>query len=301
MSRLNSLIEMAKQKGSKRAVVAGSEESDILQAVEAGRKYGIVEVILVGNKEATKVIADKLGIDLANYTFIEEPNPKKQASVAVEQITSGKADVLVKGLVATADYMRAILNKQNGLMTGKLLSHVAVFDIPAYHKLLTLTDAAVVIAPGVKEKVTLIQNAVLAAQSVGIETPKVACVCAVEKVNPGAMKCTEDAALLSMMQKRGQISGCIVDGPFGFDNAVSKHSAEVKKITGEVAGDADILIADDIESANAMYKSFNCFANASCAAIVLGAKAPVVLTSRADDDKTKLASLTLGVLIAHKM
>ncbi len=298
---LESLIQMAKDKGKKRAVVAGAQEEDILQAVESARKEGIIDAILVGDKEETRKIAEKLGIDLDNYTFIEESNPKKQPAVAVAQITEGKADVLIKGLVSTADYMRAILNKEKGLMTGKLLSHVAVFSIPAYHKLLVLTDAAVVIAPDIKEKVTLIQNAVLAAKAVGVETPKVACVCAVEKVNPGAMKCTEDAALLSVMQKRGQITDCIVDGPFGLDNAISKHSAEIKKIKGEVAGDADIILADDIESANVMYKTFNYFANASCAAIVLGAKAPVVLTSRADDDKTKLASLTLGVLISHKM
>jgi phosphate butyryltransferase len=191
--------------------------------------------------------------------------------------------------------MKAVLNKENGLMTGKLLSHVAVFDVPAYHKLLIVTDAAVNISPTLDEKVTLINNAVLCAHAIGIKMPKVAVIAAVEKVNPGKMPCTEHAAILTAMNRRGQITDCIVDGPFGFDNAISKHSADLKGIGGPVAGDADIILADDIESANILYKSLNFMANAECAALVLGASAPVVLTSRADDQKSKLASLALGV------
>lgn len=299
MERLNSLFDLAREKGARKVVIAGAAEFDILKAVEACRKRGVLDGVLVGDKDEIKKVADEVPFSLDNYELVHEPNEKKQSALAVSLIKEGKADILVKGLVSTADYMRAILDKSNGLQAGALLSHVAVFDVPAYHKLLILTDAAVTIAPGIPEKVTLINNAVLCANAIGVEMPKVACVAAVEKVNPGKMPATTDAALLSVMNKRGQIPGCIVDGPFGFDNAISKKSAEIKKIKGEVAGDADIILANDIESANVLYKSFSYFANAACGAIVLGASAPVVLTSRADNDRTKMASLVLGVLISH--
>ncbi len=301
MERLNALFDLAREKGARKVSIAGAAEKDILNAVETNRKAGILEAVLVGDKEDIAKIAGELELDLSNYEIVHEPNAKKQSLVAVDQIHKGKAEVLVKGLVSTADYMRAVLHKKNGLQAGGLLSHVAVFDIPAYHKLLILTDAAVTIAPGIPEKVKLIKNAVLCGKAIGLDLPKVACVAAVEKVNPGKMPATTDAALLSIMNKRGQIKGCIVDGPFGFDNAISKKSAELKKIKGEVAGDADIILANDIETANVLYKSFNYFANAACGAIVLGASAPIVLTSRADDEKTKMASMVLGVLISHVM
>jgi len=300
MRTLDELLALTKSKEIKTVSVAGAEESDILLAVEGARKEGLIKAILVANVEELKKIADLESIDLSNFEIISEPNPSKQSKVAVELIRNGKADIIAKGLVSSSDYLKAILAPE-GLKGNSLLSHVAVFEIPTYHKLLTITDAAVTIAPDINEKVTLINNAVLCTKSLGIMNPKVACVCAVEKVNPVKMPSTEHAAILSMMNKRGQITGCIVDGPFGLDNAISKHSAEIKKVPGIVAGDADIILADDIESANILYKSLNYFAHATCAAIVLGATAPVVLTSRADDYKTKLTSIALAALVSHIM
>lgn len=301
MKTLAQLFELAKERESKTLVVAGAGEKLILTAVDSARSQGMVNAILVGEKKKIEEIASKIDCDLSNYEIVEEDNPKAKSSVAIDQIHKGNAQVLVKGLVGTADYMHAILHKEDGLMKGQLLSHVALFELENYHKLLIVTDAAVNIAPDLNEKIQIIQNAVVAARAIQIEIPKVACVGAIEKVNPGKMRFTEEAAILSMMNRRGQIAGCLVDGPFGFDNAISKKSAEIKKIGGEVAGNADIIMCDDLESANMLYKSFTYMANAQCAAIVLGTTAPVVLTSRADNDKTKLASIVLGVLSAREL
>jgi len=303
MKKLSELLDLAQHLGSKRVVVADAAENEVLAAIEDARKAGIVSGILVGKRDKIAAIAEPLGIDLANYELVEEPNPKKTASVAVKLLKSGQADVLMKGLVGTADFLKAILSKEDGLLDHskkKLLSHVAVFEVPVYHKLLIVTDAAINIAPTLDEKVEIIRNTVPLAHSIGIEKPKIACIAAVEKVNPGKMPATEDAAILSMMNRRGQIEGCIVDGPFGFDNAIDIEAARIKSVEASVAGDADIILCPTIESANVLYKALQFFANAPCAALVAGTPVPIVLTSRADSHQTKLASLTLGVVSAHK-
>ncbi len=302
MRTLEELVELARKKGAKRVVVAGAQEAEVLAALEDGRKSGFATGILVGDPEEIKTTAEKVGVDLANYEMVEEKDLKKTASVAVEILKRGDADVLMKGLVSTSDFMKAVLNKETGLLdrsSKRLLSHVAVFEIPAYHKLLIITDAAINIAPTLEEKIEILKNAVEVAHSLEIENPKVAVVGAVEKVNPGKMPATEHAAILSMMNRRGQIKGCLVDGPFGFDNAINKKAAETKKIDSEVAGDADIILCPEIETANVLYKTLQYFANASCAAVVAGTPVPIVLTSRADPHKTKFDSLALGVLMAH--
>ena len=302
MRTLEELVELARKKGAKKVVVAGAQEAEVLAALEDGRKNGFAAGILVGDPEEIKNTAEKVGVDLTNYEIVEEKNLKRTASVAVEILKRGDADVLMKGLVSTSDFMKAVLNKETGLLdrsSKRLLSHVAVFEIPAYHKLLIITDAAINIAPTLEEKIEILKNAVEVAHSLEIENPKVAVVGAVEKVNPGKMPATEHAAILSMMNRRGQIKGCLVDGPFGFDNAVNKKAAETKKIESEVAGDADIILCPEIETANVLYKTLQYFANASCAAVVAGTPVPIVLTSRSDPHKTKFDSLALGVLMAH--
>ena len=302
MRTLEELVELARKKGAKKVVVAGAQEAEVLAALEDGRKNGFATGILVGDPEEIKNTAEKVGVNLANYEIVEEKNLKKTASVAVEILKRGDADVLMKGLVSTSDFMKAVLNKETGLLdrsSKRLLSHVAVFEIPAYHKLLIITDAAINIAPTLEEKIEILKNAVEVAHSLEIEKPKVAVVGAVEKVNPGKMPATEHAAILSMMNRRGQIKGCLVDGPFGFDNAINKKAAETKKIESEVAGDADIILCPEIETANVLYKALLYFAGASCAAVVAGTPVPIVLTSRADPHKTKFDSLALGVLMAH--
>ena len=191
------------------------------------------------------------------------------------------------------------MDKENGLTTGGILSHTALFEIPAYHKkLLFMTDAAINVAPTVDEKAKILQQTVAVANAVGMECPKVACICAVEKVNTKHMPCTVDAAILQAMNKRGQISNCVVEGPFGMDNAISHESCKIKKISGEVAGQADILLMPDIEAGNVAYKLIMEFASGKLAAIVSGASAPIVLTSRADNNETKFLSLALAIAVA---
>ncbi|RKZ34253.1 phosphate butyryltransferase [bacterium] len=302
MRSLGDLLDLATTKGAKRVVVAGANEIDVLRAVEDGRKQGFADGILVGEPNEIEKVASSLDIDLNNYEMVPESDLGKTPAIAVEMLKNGEADVLMKGLVSTSKFMKAILHKEKGLLkmaSSELLSHIAVFEIPEYHKLLMITDAAINIAPTLQEKVKIINNAVDVAHSIEIDNPKVACVAAVEKVNPGKMPATEDAAVLSMMNRRGQIKNCIVDGPFGFDNAINKKAAQTKKIIGDVAGDADIILCPEIETANVLYKTLQYFANAVCAAVVAGTPVPIVLTSRADPERTKLASLALGVLMAH--
>jgi len=247
-------------------------------------------------KKKIRDVASEHSISLDNFEIIHEPDHLKASLKCCELIRKGEASVIMKGQVDTSKYMKAILNKEKGLGTGKLLSHVAVFEVETYPKLIFVTDAAVNIAPELNEKVTIINNAVQVAKSLKIEKPLVACCTAIEKVNAKAMPATIDAALLAKMSDRGQIKGCIVDGPFGLDNAISMESAEIKKIKSPVAGRADIILCNDIESANYLYKTLIFLAKAKAGAIVTGAAAPVVLTSRADSHETKYLSIVLGLL-----
>jgi phosphate butyryltransferase len=222
---------------------------------------------------------------------------KEAAEEAVKAVSSGRADVLMKGMVSTSVLLKAVLNKEYGLRTGNVLSHVAVFEVPGFDRFTIVTDAAMNIAPDLKQKVQIVKNSVAVAQSIGIKIPKVAPIAAVEVVNPD-MQATIDAASLSQMCARGQISGCVIDGPLALDNAVSLDAAEHKGIKSEVAGRADILMVPTIEVGNALYKSLIYFAKAKVGAVIAGAKAPIVLTSRADSSESKLYSLALAVCSA---
>lgn len=201
----------------------------------------------------------------------------------------------MKGYIPTKDVLQAVLDKEYGLRSGKILSHVALFEVPNQKKLVFLTDAAMNISPDIKQKVAIINNAVNVAHSIGLELPKVAAVTPVEMVNPD-IPSTVDAALLTQMQRRGQIQGCLVDGPLAFDNAVSVKAAKQKQVSSDVAGQADILLASSIEAGNVLYKSFVYYAKAKVAAIISGAKAPIILTSRADSAESKLYSLSLAIM-----
>jgi len=297
MKNFEALFERARSLSGKKISLAGAHEVDSLLAVERARAEGIADSILIGKTENIEVAAKEANIDLSKYEIIEEPNEKAISSTAVKAVKDGRADVLMKGLVSTADFMRAILRSESGLLKAKLLSHFTLFEIPAYPKLLGVTDAAINIAPTLMEKVTIIDNAVSVFHKLDIEEPKVACVCAVEKVNP-KMPCTEDAAVLAGMSRAGQIRGAVVDGPFGLDNAVDPDAAKLKKLTGKVAGDADLILCPDIEVANVLYKTLAYLGGCDCAAIVVGTTAPVVLTSRADTDRSKFASISLGIAVS---
>jgi len=294
------VLEKAKHYGPKKIAVASAAAEDVLIAVEAARSEGLVSAILVGNKKRIIEIACKKGIDLTNHEIIDKSDKDEIAKCAVELVRNNKASMLMKGMMETARILKAILNKEQGLRTNRILSHVYVLEIKSYIRLLTMTDGAMNISPDLKQKAQIIQNAIYFAHSLGIEKPKVAALGAIELVNPD-MQATIDAACLSKMSERGQIVGGIVDGPLGFDNAISKEAAEHKGIYSPVSGEVDIVLVPDIESGNIFAKSLVYLAKAVPAGLLLGAKAPVVLTSRADCVQSKLYSIALGVFMSKML
>lgn len=300
--KLDSLISMASQDGRKTVAVAAAEDPEVLEAVAKAVELKLADFLLYGNEEEIEsMIASKhpsLG-DSTGVKIISAPNHYAAAEMAVKAVKNNDADVVMKGNIPTAVILKAVLNKEYGLRTGSVLSHVAVFEVPGYDRFTIVTDAAMNISPDVEQKAQIIKNAVKVAHSIGIQMPKVAPLAAVEVINP-AMQATVDAASLTMMNKRGQIQGCIVDGPLALDNAVSQIAAEHKGIKSEVAGKADILLVPAIEVGNVLYKSLIYFAHAKVGAVIAGAKAPIVLTSRADTAESKLYSLALALCSASK-
>lgn len=294
------VMEIAKQRGPKTISVACAQDADVLSAVSQAKNAGVADAILVGDKEKIEEIAAKKNIDLAQFEIIDIKDLTEASRKAVELVSTGKAHMVMKGLVDTSIILKATLDAEIGLRTGNVLSHVAVFDVQGYDRLFFVTDAAMNIAPDLNTKKQIIQNCVQVAHALDIEEPKVAVVCAKEKANP-KMPDTMDAVALEEMNKNGEITDCIVGGPFALDNAVSLEAAKHKGIDHPVAGNADILLAPDIEAGNILYKSMVFFANAKNAGIIVGAKAPVILTSRADSDEAKLYSIALGVLCAAKL
>lgn len=296
VKRLDELIELAKVKVKKTLSVAVAQDNVVLKAVVEAVRLQIVDAILVGDEEKIREIAAKENLSLENIRIVNEKNIVNAAAKAVELVTNGEAHFIMKGMLGTSDLLRAVLNKEAGLRGKGLLSHVMVYDIPTYHKLLFITDGGMVTYPELKDKIEIINNAVEVAHALQIDIPKVAPVCAVEVVN-SSMQATLDAAALSLMNKRGQIKGCLIDGPLGLDNAISKEAAEHKGIISEVAGDSDILLVPNIEAGNFLGKSLTYFAKAESAGIIVGAKCPVVLVSRADSAKSKLYSIALGAVV----
>ncbi|HSV88682.1 MAG TPA: bifunctional enoyl-CoA hydratase/phosphate acetyltransferase [Bacteroidales bacterium] len=296
LKKISELHEKARSHSKKRLVLAAANDENALEAVFNASKEEIVSGILVGDQKKINTLAEKLSIDLSVFRIVNEPDVDQAAAIAVKMIKGGEADILMKGNLGTSNLLRAVLNKEWGLRTGELISHLALFELPTYHKVIGLTDAAMNIAPDLNGKVSMIKSATAYLRQLGIITPKVAVLSAVETVNPD-MKSTLDASALAKMADRGQIKNCIIDGPLAFDNAVSKKSAEYKGIVSPVAGDADLLVADDIDAANGLYKAFIYFAGAKCAAVILGASAPIVLTSRADSDETKLNSIAMAAAV----
>jgi len=293
LTSISQLHELAKKTQKKTLVLAAAHDDNALEAVGNAYKAGIVDVILVGIKSKIEKIASEQKIDISKMRVIDEASLEQAAATAVKLVRDKEGDILMKGNLPTSTLLKAVLNKEWGLRSGDVLSHLALFEVPTYHKIIGLTDAAMNIAPDFQGKAAIINNAVGYMRLLGLEKPKVAILGAVETVNE-AMPITIEAAALTKMADRGQLKNCIVDGPLAFDNAVSKHSAAHKGIVSQVAGDADLLVCGNIEAANMLYKAFIYFANAQCAAVIVGAKAPIVLTSRADSDETKLNSIALA-------
>lgn len=279
------------------AVAYPCEASALAGAVEAAQKKLIVPV-LVGPADKIAETAKSAGVDLGNLQVVDVRQPHAAAARAVELVREGRAEVLMKGSLHTDELMSAIVSREGGLRTGRRISHAFVMDVPTYHKVLIITDGAINIAPTLEDKVDICQNAIDLAISLGCEKPKVAILAAVETVN-SKMPATLDAAALCKMAERGQIKGGILDGPLAFDNAISAEAAETKGIQSKVAGDPDILLAPDLEAGNILAKQLSFLANADSAGMVLGARVPVILTSRADSVRSRIASCAVAMLVAH--
>jgi len=297
LTKLSDLDELARRSPrKKKVVVAAAQDAHLLGAITTVVKKGLVEAILVGSTEKINAIAEKLKLDISGLTIVREEDDKAAVKLAVKMVRDHEGDILMKGNVPTAILLRGVLDKEWGLRKSEILSHFTLFELPTYHKLIGLTDAAMIIAPDLKTKVGIINNAVDFMNRLGIIDPKVALLGAVEVVNE-QMPATLDAAIIAKMNQRKQIRNCIVDGPLAYDNAVSMESAKHKGIVSDVAGDADLLVVPDIEAGNVLYKAYGFSANAILAANVLGAAAPIVLTSRSDTEEAKQASIIMAAAV----
>jgi phosphate acetyltransferase len=279
------------------AVAHPCEESALTGAIEGGR-LGLITPILVGPAARIREIAQQHGIDVGRVRIVDAPHSHAAAARAVELVRQGEAELLMKGSLHSDELLGAVVARDTGLRTGRRISHVFIMDVPTYHKVLVITDAAIAIAPTLEDKADICQNAVDLVVSLGIARPKVAILAAVETVT-SKMPATLDAAALCKMAERGQITGAVLDGPLAFDNAISHEAAITKGIRSEVAGDPDILVVPDLESGNMLAKQLTFLANADSAGLVVGARVPIVLTSRADSVRSRIASCAVAVLAAH--
>jgi len=294
LTRIAELEKMLEgQKSRKKLVLAVAQDSYALEAVSKAALKGFVDPVLVGNKLLIKQLANEVKINVDGYSIIDEPDSQKAIETAVRLVHEGSAEVLMKGGCSTAQLLKGVLNRDWGLRNGDLLSHFALFEIPAYHKLLGITDVAINIAPTLENKIAIINNAVDFFGRFGVQYPKVAAIAAVETVNE-QMPATLDAAKLAQMNRENIIRNCLIEGPLAFDTAISKESALHKNIVSEVAGDSDLLVMPDIEAGNILYKALAYFANSKVASVILGASAPIVLTSRSDSEEAKLNSILLA-------
>lgn len=296
LKHLSELKDILVDKPTRRLVLAAAQDQTSLTSVISAARDGYIEPILVGDKEAIQNIASENNLDISGVRMIHEPDTEVAVEIAVKMVRSNQADILMKGKVGTSTLLKAVLNKEWGLRTGTLLSHIAIFEVEAYHKLIAVTDVAMNIAPNLQDKIAIVNNSVACLNRLGVELPKVAVLGAVEMVSEN-MQATLDAALLSKMNQRDQIKHCIIDGPLAFDNAISLDSAIHKGIRSDVAGDTDLLLMPDIEVGNVLYKSLVFFAHAKVAAVILGAIVPIVLTSRSDSDQAKYDSILLAAAV----
>lgn len=298
INKLDQMFEVLKGKDKKVLVAAYANDHHTIEAVNNAVDMGIIDAVLVGDIPTMKIICKEEGIQADKFKMVQEADPQKAAFKACEIINNGEGNLIMKGLVSTEQYMRAILNKEVGLMPPKaILSHVTVMETPNYHKLLVVGDVAIIPAPELHEKIAIANYLIKTSQALGIEKPRLAVLAASEQVSV-KMQASLDAALMSKMAERGQIKGAYVDGPLSLDLAIDRESAQIKKVGGEVAGNADCILFPNIESGNVFYKANTKLANGEQGAIVAGAKVPAVLSSRGDSAKTKLYSIALAALLA---
>lgn len=299
INKLDQMFELLRSKGKKRLIAAYANDSHTIGAISKAIDLGIVEATLVGDEATITRICAEDKIDVKKFKIVQEADETKAAQMAVKLINDGEGNLLMKGLVSTDKYMRAILNKTTGLMPGPkaMLTHVAVMQNPFYHKLLIVGDMAIIPAPDLGQKIAITNYLISTAHMIGIEKPKVAVIAATEQMSTGMQACI-DAAIIAKMSDRGQIKGAYVDGPLALDVAIDKEACEIKKIGGEVGGDADCLLFPNIESGNIFYKMHTKFCKGDLGAMVVGAKVPCILSSRGDSEKVKLYSIALAALCA---
>lgn len=299
MEKLRELLNVKFEEKMKLVVVAANDDQ-VIEAVNEAREASIIEAVLIGDKKEIVAILDEKQIKQDLFEIIDEVDMEAAAELGVKMVSEGRADFLMKGLIDTAILLKAVLNKEWGLRTDSLLSHVMLYEVAAFPKLLYLTDGGMNLEPSVEQKKMIIENAAVVARALGNETVKVAALAAKEKVNP-KMIATVDADALKKLYENGDFSeGIIVDGPLALDLALSKEAAKVKGFKSEVAGDADVLLVPNIEMGNGIGKTITYLAGGKSAGVVMGAKAPIVLVSRADDHESKLYSIALGSIVARK-
>lgn len=300
IKKLDDLFDVLRSQPKKRLVAAYANDSHTIGAIAKAVELGIVDATLVGDEATMKKVCSDLGVKAEQFKLVHEPVDVKAVDKAVQLINDGQGDVLMKGLVTTDKYMRGILNKEHGLLPPKaVLSHVTVVQVPSYHKLLIVGDVAIIPAPDFKQKVAITNYVIRTAHSLGIERPKVALLAATEQMSVGMPACV-DAALIAKMGERGQIGGAVLDGPLALDVAIDREAADIKKLKGEVAGDADCVVFPNIESGNVFFKTCTKFAGAELGAMVVGAKVPCILTSRGDSVQSKLYSIALAANAARR-
>jgi phosphotransacetylase len=292
------LLERCKSLQSIPTAVAHPCEATALSGAVEAANLGLITPILVGPRARIESAAKAAGVELNRFEIVDAPHSSASAAKAVELLREAKAELLMKGSLHTDELMAAVVARDGGLRTGRRISHVFVMDVPTYHKVLVITDGAINIAPTLEDKVDICQNAIDLTRSLGRDRPKVAILAAVETVT-SKMPATIDAAALCKMAERGQITGAMLEGPLAFDNAISKQAADTKGIRSEVAGDPDILVAPDLEAGNILAKQLSFLANADSAGLVLGARVPIILTSRSDSVRARIASCAVAMLAAH--
>ena len=294
---LSELVQTATSQGPTRIAVAAGHDPDVIEALKQAQEIGLAEGILIGDGKKIRAMTQEIGFELSDHQLIDEPDDVKAARKAIDLIRQGQAKLLMKGKIKTAALIREVLDRETGLRTGRLLSQVIVFQVPGFDRLMVMTDAAINVAPTLAQKAEISRNAIEVAHAIGIPEPNVAILCALEFVNPD-MPATMDAAALTLMNRRGQLTGGYVEGPIALDVPLSQFAASRKGIESPLVENTDVFIAPDIEAANILYRSILYFAGGESGGIVMGATVPLVLLSRAESPETKICSMAIGTLLA---
>ncbi len=295
-SSFSEMLELAQTLPKSKLSVAAAGDETVLESVKMAVDKGLIEPILVGNRERIKEAGEKIGFDIRDEWIIHADSLEEAAREAVKKVSSREADLIMKGMIETSIFMKAVLHPEFGLRTGKILSHLGAYDIPGFNRIIFMTDGGINIAPDLEEKAGILQNAIDALISLGIQEPRCAVLSAVELVNP-KIPSTLEASTLAKMAQRGQIKGGVVEGPLALDNAINEEAARHKGLDGPVAGKADLLLVPDIEAGNIFGKTIIFCARGTMAGTVLGAAAPIVMTSRADTPYGKLCSIAISALM----